>query len=174
MQLAKKIGGGSTEIGKIEAFMRTTAPDGYLKCDGSTYSITAYPLLSALFLAEFGSYNYFGGDGSTTFAVPDLRGEFLRGTGTNSHSNQGNGASVGAHQDATNTPYMRNLGASNTLIQVRDNGSNFAPTNIDASTSGSYFGNINIDTRNSDSENLPSAYTSRPTNTSVLYCIRAY
>ena len=39
------------------------------------------------------------GDGVTTFKVPNLLGEFLRGTGTNSYTNQGSGANVGVHQD---------------------------------------------------------------------------
>jgi microcystin-dependent protein len=53
-------------------------PSGYLWCDGSAVSRTAYPALFAAISTAWGT-----GDGSTTFNLPDLRGLFLRGTGTN-------------------------------------------------------------------------------------------
>jgi len=43
------------------------APTGYLFCDGSTYSIASYTALYAVI------GNIYGGDGTTTFAVPDLQ-----------------------------------------------------------------------------------------------------
>jgi microcystin-dependent protein len=52
-----------------------TAPSGFLKANGaSTLSRTAYTNLFAAIGTTFGS-----GNGSTTFAIPDLRGEFIRG-----------------------------------------------------------------------------------------------
>ena len=51
-----------------------TPPAGTLECDGSTISRTTY---SALFAAIGTTYG--AGDGSTTFAIPDYRGEFIRG-----------------------------------------------------------------------------------------------
>lgn len=48
--------------------------------------------------------NFFGGDRVTTFAVPDLRGEFLRGSGTATR-NTGRGAAVGVHQNLTQIPF---------------------------------------------------------------------
>ena len=89
----------ASPIGVVSAYMGTTAPGNYLLCDGTTYNITEYQELADHIKNNFGSYNFFGGDGEATFAVPDLRGEFLRGTGTNSHTGQGNGANVGVHQD---------------------------------------------------------------------------
>jgi microcystin-dependent protein len=58
--------------GSVFYVVMPTAPAGYLVCDGSLQSITLY---SNLF-AEIG-YSY-GGSGST-FRLPDLRGEFIRG-----------------------------------------------------------------------------------------------
>ena len=78
---------GSSLVGSIYSYMGTYSPFGYLACDGSEYNISDYPRLAEHINRHFGSYNFFGGDGTTTFAVPDLRGEFLRGTGTNSHTN---------------------------------------------------------------------------------------
>ncbi|MDQ0314856.1 phage tail protein [Amorphus orientalis] len=51
-----------------------TTPTGYLKCNGAAVSRVVY---SALFAAIGTAYG--AGDGSTTFNVPDARGEFLRG-----------------------------------------------------------------------------------------------
>lgn len=45
-----------------------TAPVGWLFCDGRKYAVTQYPALARLL------GNRFGGDGTTTFAVPDLHG----------------------------------------------------------------------------------------------------
>ena len=51
-----------------------TPPTGFLKADGSAVSRSTY---SDLFAAI--GETYCAGDGSTTFLVPDLRGEFMRG-----------------------------------------------------------------------------------------------
>ena len=60
--------------GTVSAFAGGTAPSGYLECDGSQISRTTY---SALFTAIGTTYGT--GDDSTTFNLPDLRGEFIRG-----------------------------------------------------------------------------------------------
>ena len=51
-----------------------TAPSGYLKANGAAVSRTTYAALFAAIGTTFGA-----GNGSTTFALPDLRGEFIRG-----------------------------------------------------------------------------------------------
>ena len=68
------VAGGSATVGTISSIGSTTIPDGNLQCDGSTISRTTYADL----FAEIGTV-YGVGDGSTTFDIPDLRGEFLRG-----------------------------------------------------------------------------------------------
>ncbi len=59
--------------GAIQMFATSTVPFGWISCDGSAISRTDYPEL----FAEIGT-DYGVGNGSTTFNVPDLRGEFLR------------------------------------------------------------------------------------------------
>lgn len=49
------------------------APSGYLLCDGSIYNFVDYPLLGPVLT------NKFGGNGITTFGVPDLRGRVTAG-----------------------------------------------------------------------------------------------
>jgi microcystin-dependent protein len=61
-------------VGQIGMFAMSSAPTGWLKCNGALISRTTY---SALFTAISTAYGV--GDGSTTFGLPDLRGEFIRG-----------------------------------------------------------------------------------------------
>jgi microcystin-dependent protein len=64
--------------GEIMEYAGTSAPAGYLPCDGAPVSRSTY---SALFAAISTTWGV--GNGTTTFNVPDLRGVFLRGSGTN-------------------------------------------------------------------------------------------
>lgn len=61
-------------VGQVIFTAGVVAPAGFLKCDGSAVSRTAYQALFAAIGTTFG-----GGDGATTFNIPDLRGEFIRG-----------------------------------------------------------------------------------------------
>ena len=70
--IANKAQSGYTPIGTIILLMGNTAPDYYLKCDGTVYNISAYPELANYFEAQLGSKNFYGGDGTTTFAVPSF------------------------------------------------------------------------------------------------------
>lgn len=60
--------------GAVFWFAADSPPTGYLECDGSAVSRSTYAALFAVVGTTFGV-----GDGSTTFALPDLRGEFVRG-----------------------------------------------------------------------------------------------
>ena len=64
-------------IGSIIPYGGTTAPDGFLLCQGQSVSRTTYAELFKVIGTSFGS-----GDGSTTFNVPDLRETVPVGTGT--------------------------------------------------------------------------------------------
>ena len=163
------IGGGYAPIGTIISVMGTTAPQDYLACDGTVYNIADYPQLADYFESQFGESNHFGGNGTTTFAVPNLQGEFLRGTGTNSHANQGSGANVGVHQDGTNIPHVIADGGGNIIYQSRPEVTLNADVYINTGTE-------QVRASASKLTGLSKqgvAYTSRPTNTSVLYCIKA-
>lgn len=60
--------------GHIDYTARTTAPAGWMACDGRALSRSVYASLFAAIGTTYGA-----GDGSTTFNIPDLRGEFIRG-----------------------------------------------------------------------------------------------
>lgn len=56
--------------GLILPWSTSTAPAGFLLCDGGEYSRTDYAALFAIISTDYGN-----GDGSSTFNVPDLRGK---------------------------------------------------------------------------------------------------
>ncbi len=62
--------------GMVSAFAMSSAPVGWIKCNGAAVSRIAYAELFAAIGTEWGA-----GDGFNTFNVPDLRGEFIRGMG---------------------------------------------------------------------------------------------
>ena len=61
-------------VGTIIAFASDTPPNGFLECNGAEISRTDYNDLFNVIGTTFGA-----GNGSTTFNLPDLRGEFIRG-----------------------------------------------------------------------------------------------
>jgi microcystin-dependent protein len=61
-------------IGEIIPFPIERVPDGFLECYGQAVSRSAYPDLFSVIGVRYGL-----GDGITTFHVPDLRGQFIRG-----------------------------------------------------------------------------------------------
>lgn len=88
--------------GAVSLFGGTTAPTGWLLCDGSAVSRTTF---AALFTAI--STNFGAGNGSTTFNVPDLRGRVVVGTGQGSSlTNRVIGASGGAETVTLSTANM--------------------------------------------------------------------
>ncbi|NMR34368.1 phage tail protein [Chryseobacterium aquaticum] len=63
-------------IGEIRLFAGNFAPLGWAFCDGTQYSISMYEASFAIL------GTIYGGNGQTTFAVPDLRSRIAVGTGT--------------------------------------------------------------------------------------------
>ena len=165
-------------VGTVISFFGYEAPLGYLVCDGTEYAKADYPYL-AIHLADlddhYSTTQYEGSDGDH-FKVPDLRGEFLRGSGTNSHTNQGNGGNVGVHQDATVMPGIANsfISANKMYLDVGGTAgmSDVRLSETDTSVLGT--GSANMSSTNNLNVTYPriQKYTARPTNTSVLYCIK--
>lgn len=60
--------------GSVTMFAASTAPTGWLICDGTEISRTTYADLYAIIGDAYGA-----GDGSTTFNLPDLRGKGVKG-----------------------------------------------------------------------------------------------
>jgi len=60
--------------GSVFSFATTTVPSGYLECNGAAVSRSTYASLFSAISTTWGV-----GDGSSTFNLPDLRGQFVRG-----------------------------------------------------------------------------------------------
>jgi microcystin-dependent protein len=67
--------GATGPTGSIVLWPLEAIPSGWLKCDGTVYNIADYPDLGTLL------GNSYGGDGTTTFGVPDYRGRIPAGAG---------------------------------------------------------------------------------------------
>jgi len=63
-------------VGQIIMFAGGWTPSGYMPCDGRTLPIYEYTALYSLL------GTYYGGDGRTTFNLPDLRNRVPLGFGT--------------------------------------------------------------------------------------------
>ena len=77
--------------GMIMPFGGSSAPTGFLSCDGSAISRLTYSTLFTAIATTWGV-----GNGSSTFNVPDLRAMFLRGTGTHGTANMAKGTDFSA------------------------------------------------------------------------------
>jgi microcystin-dependent protein len=69
-----EIVGGAVPAGATMMFARNTCPSGWIPADGQAVSRATYAVLFAAIGVSFGV-----GDGVSTFTLPDLRGEFVRG-----------------------------------------------------------------------------------------------
>jgi len=61
-------------VGALVTMPVNDVPDHCFECNGAEISRATYPELFAVIGTTYGE-----GDGSTTFQIPDLRGEFIRG-----------------------------------------------------------------------------------------------
>lgn len=73
-QMDTAIAGALLPAGVVVPYASASVPSGWLLCNGQAVSRATYAALFAVVATTFGT-----GDGSTTFNVPELRGEFIRG-----------------------------------------------------------------------------------------------
>lgn len=119
---AKIEGGILPPTGALMPYAGSSAPTGYLICDGSAVSRNTYSNLYNLITSNGTVFPYGSGDGSTTFNLPDLRGRMPVGLGTHStvdalgendgaavanrrpaHSHAGSTDAAGSHQHTGST-----------------------------------------------------------------------
>ena len=107
-------------IGQITMFGGNFAPRGWALCDGQLLPISQW---SALFSILGTTY---GGDGRTTFGLPDLRGRFPMHAGTGPGLPPANlGAKTGAYQVTLTTNQMP--AHSHTVNATNGGGTAFEP-----------------------------------------------
>jgi microcystin-dependent protein len=162
----------STPAGVIIHTAANSAPSGYLKANGSAVSRSTY---SALFSAIGTTYG--SGNGSSTFNLPDLRGEFVRGwdDGRGVDSGRGIGTTQAhateSHRHAHGTDGQRANGY-NTNGKTDANG--YTNTSGNQSGVGGYSNNTTSDMMamtSTGSTPLGGAET-RPRNIALLACIK--
>lgn len=105
------------DVGQVQAFAfsSTTPPNGWLYADGSAVNRATYADLFKKIGTTFGA-----GDGSTTFNLPDLRGIFVRGAGSQTFGSVTYSGTLGTKQ--------------NDKMQGHRHGTGYADTN--AATTG--------------------------------------
>ena len=112
---------GAQIVGMVAPFATSTAPSGWLACSGQAVSRTTYASLFNRIGTTWGA-----GNGTTTFNLPDLRGEYIRGfdngrgvdTGRVFASAQAGQAGESLHSHTYDKPniitrYVQDLGVGN-------------------------------------------------------------
>ena len=162
--------------GQIAFFAGSSAPAGWLKANGAAVSRALYAALFAAIGTTYGA-----GDGSTTFNLPDLRGEFMRGW------DDGRGIDRGRAFGSAQGDAIRNITGE---AKFGYDGDTVYDHNAAASTSAIYYPNRKVqDTVNNmslfsnaannwrplvfdASRAVPTADENRPRNIALLACIK--
>ena len=82
-------------------------PTGYLECDGSSVNRSTYSALFAVIGTTYGSAS------STTFNLPNLRGQFIRGVNTTGSGTDAN-RNIGSSQSEDNKSHNHSISVSGT------------------------------------------------------------
>ena len=161
----------SVPSGAVMNFAMPTAPNGWLEADGSEVSRTEF---SALFNAIGTVWGE--GDGSTTFNLPDARGEFMRGwdNGRGIDSGRAFGSSQADENKAHNHSgeigsvgnHSHSVTAARENRQWRGDGFTIAGVNetFNSGGGGSHSHSLSIDNAGGNE--------SRPRNIAMLTCIK--
>ena len=163
---------GMIPSGAVMYFAGQTAPTGWLKANGAAVSRTLY---AALFQAVGTTYG--AGDGRTTFNLPDLRGEFIRGwddgRGIDSRRALGSGQSD-AIRNITGKLDSGQNGALQLFDYIETTGAFGVEKSWKQWTAESNSGNGNIPRAITfdASRVVPTANENRPRNIALLACIK--
>lgn len=155
--------------GAIMPFAMSVAPSGWLAADGTEYSKTGiYAALFAAIGTAHGETNGSGGAGTSHFRVPDLRGIFVRGSGSQTISGITYSGALGTKQ-ADEFKNHQHLFAGDDMLEVAGYTSLSTRYNYDASSS-TINGGRDFITKN-NTTNFGGSET-RPANIALLYCIK--
>lgn len=147
--------------GVITPFAGSVAPSGWLKCEGQVVSRVTYAALFAAIGTTYGP-----GDGSTTFKLPDLRGEFIRGL------DAGRGVDAGRAFGSAQGDAIRNITGYFTGVDNMATSGAFTrgiDTPTDSSAPG---GSVSPVVDFNASNVVPTAGENRPRNVALPYIIK--
>lgn len=162
-----------TPAGAIMTFAMSAAPTGWLYCNGQAVNRSTY---SALFSAIGTTYGI--GNGTTTFNLPDMRGEFVRGWDDGRGIDSGR--TFGSTQKGTITivdPNLNSLNVSGIYSNDEDDSSQFAPKAGYDIVNGSDYASVLRASIAGTSSNVLGANgfgygATRPRNIALYYCIK--
>ena len=144
----------SYQAGSISMYAGSTAPTGYLLCDGSAVSRTTYADLFTAIGTTYGT-----GDGSTTFNVPNVKGKVPvgRDSGDTSFDTLGE---TGGVKSVTLTSAQSGLPAhSHGFTTVKSNVMPTSVTNLPSGYNSDNDGTGTAYTNNNTASNASSAHT---------------
>ena len=154
-----------TPTGSLITWPTATPPAGYLECDGAALSRTTYAALYAVLGVTYGKGA--GALANTTFRVPDLRGEFIRGwdhgRGVDNGRALGN-RQTDAMQKIWGTIYRANSASAYSGAFYKKNG------NLHTDPSGGASGNFMTGFDSSRVTRV--AAETRPRNVAMMYAIK--
>src|SRR5574343_1191335 len=135
--------GSGLAVGAVIAYSGATAPIGYLLCNGQAVSRTTYADLFTAIGTTYGA-----GNGSTTFNVPNLVGQFIRGREAGRQLGSAQASMVEPHNHGLIDPghghFVNDAGHSHTQLShthaVTDPGHGHQMTDKVGSTSGNTSG----------------------------------
>ena len=155
--------------GMIMPFGGSSAPTGFLSCDGSAISRTTYSTLFTAIGTTWGA-----GDSSSTFNIPDLRAMFLRGTGTHGTANMAKGTDFSAPSVGTIENDQMQDHKHQTIMSP---GTSYQTYSSYAIGNNAYNTTMNFNTTaplEINSQGTPrTGDETRPVNASVLYVIKS-
>lgn len=160
-------------VGMVAFFARTTPPSGWLKANGAAVSRTTYAALFAAIGTTFGA-----GDGRTTFNLPDLRGEFIRGLddGRNIDRERRLGTAQGdAIRNITGKLDGSAMGSGNQVLEGKMIASGAIGTTYQQrqwSGDQGGWGEQSVSFDFDASRVVPTASENRPRNVALLACIK--
>ena len=93
--------------GSVFCIAVATVPTGYLECNGTAVNRSTFAALFAIIGTQYGA-----GNGSTTFNLPDLRGEFIRGF--DNGRGVDSGRSIATSQSDQNEAHTHSAGSLST------------------------------------------------------------
>lgn len=160
-------------VGEVAFFASSTPPSGWLKANGAAVSRTTYAALFAAIGTTFGA-----GDGRTTFNLPDLRGEFLRGLDDGRNIDRGRrlGTSQGdAIRNITGKLDGSAMGSGNQVLEGKMIASGAIGTTYQQrqwSGDQGGWGEQSVSFDFDASRVVPTASENRPRNVALLACIK--
>jgi phage-related tail fiber protein len=152
----------TNKTGEVIAYATSTVPNGYLECNGSELSRTTYSALFGVIGTLYGT-----GDGSTTFNIPDLRGEFIRGW------DNGKGVDSGRVIGTGQGDAIRNMTGTIKMSNPNQGGTGIFYNTFTPGADYNSWGSGTCATVNFDASTVvPTANEARPRNIAMMYCIK--